>query len=115
MLASSWAPTLDIVITNVYDDSVDPPAPVEETLILEPIPFKDKSIRLIDTYVNDRVLIDELLQVDAAELRFDAGDTKFKEVMASSLAFNMAVQDKVDAKFFHLLIQVMLSSLLSPI
>lgn len=103
VLASSWAPTLDIVITNVYDDSVDPPAPVEETLILEPIPFKDMSIRLIDTYVNGRVLIDELLQVDAAELRFDAGDTKFKEVMASSLAFNMAVQDKVDAKFFHLL------------
>lgn len=102
VIGPSVHPSVDMVVANVYDDSVDPPAPNEETLVLEPIPFKDMSIRVIDTYENDRVLIDELLQIDAAELRWDGGDTKFKELMNSALTFNMAVQDKADAKFFHL-------------
>lgn len=102
VIGSSVHPDVSMVIDNVYDDTVDPPIEPVETLVLDPIAYKDFQIEIIDTYTNDRVLIDEIMSVDAATLSYDGGDTKVAAIIPSKLIFNMAVQDKMDAKFFHL-------------
>lgn len=101
-IGSSVHPDVTMVIDNFYDDSATPPPTVTETLVLDPIEYKDFQIEIIDTYTNSRVLIDELMQSDAAKLRYDGGDTKYQALVASQLIFNMAVLDKTDAKFLHL-------------
>jgi hypothetical protein len=62
----------------------------------------DISIEVIDTYINERVLIEEYAQINAPKLSWDSGDDIYEPLMTSKLVFNMLVPDAADGKFFHL-------------
>lgn len=70
--------------------------------ILLPLNLKHISIRLFDTYINSRILIQELAASDACKIDWDSGDDFFKTLMVSRLVFNMLVPDASDAHFLHL-------------
>lgn len=93
--------SIDFSFDNSYDDTTTPPV-VSETLIFQPIEYKDISIEIIDTYTNAMPLIIESTQVQFPELKFDGGDTLYQVFRNSSLKFNLLVKDKADAKFLHL-------------
>jgi hypothetical protein len=74
-------------------------------LIPENLPvldYKDISIRIYDTYENERILIQELASANACKIDFNGGDDLTKALAISKLVFNMAVLDAQDAKFLHL-------------
>lgn len=74
-------------------------------LIPETLPvldYKDISIRIYDTYENERILIQELASANACKIDFNGGDDLTKALAISKLVFNMAVLDAQDAKFLHL-------------
>ena len=73
-----------------------------EINVLQNFDIQDLAIEIIDTYVNERILIEELTQQSAPQLSFDAGDDLLSNIMVSKLSFNMYVADKADAKFKHL-------------
>lgn len=62
----------------------------------------DISIEIIDTYENDRVLIEEFTQIKSPRLTWEGGDDIDEPLMTSKLVFNMLVPDATDGKFFHL-------------
>lgn len=77
----------------------------EVTSVEDLLPFelgKDISIEIIDTYDNDRVLIEEFTQIQSPRLAWDSGDDIYEPFMTSKLVFNMLVPDAADGKFFHL-------------
>jgi len=73
-----------------------------EPEVLEPLNLKHISIRLFDTYVNERILIQELAGADACTLDWDGGDDLHKALNISKLVFNMLVPEADDAHFLHL-------------
>lgn len=76
---------------------------VEATEDLLPLELEhDISIEIIDTYENDRVLIEEFTQINAPILSWDSGDDIDGSLKTSKLVFNMLVADAADGKFFHL-------------
>lgn len=70
--------------------------------ILDPLNFKDISIRIFDTYTNTRILQNELAAANACKLSWDGGDDLYKSIAASVCDFNMLVADASDAYFLHL-------------
>lgn len=64
--------------------------------------YKHISIRIYDTYENERILIQELASANACKIDFNGGDDLTKALAISKLVFNMAVLDAQDAKFLHL-------------
>lgn len=60
------------------------------------------TLEIIDTYENDRTLVEEIAQANAPILKYDGGDDIYEPFMSSTLDFNLLVKDKSDAKFFHL-------------
>ncbi|MCO6149053.1 hypothetical protein [Flavobacterium sp. NRK1] len=60
-------------------------------------------IEIIDTYDNDRPLIEELTQPSQLKLTWDGGEDLYQPMMPSSFRFTIAVTDAADAKFLHLL------------
>lgn len=65
-------------------------------------PYKTFSIQIIDTYENERLLIEEFTQISSPKIKWDAGDDLYQNMKASELTFNMMVTDNTDAKFKHL-------------
>lgn len=70
---------------------------------MEDFVIENMAIEIIDTYENERVLIEELAQADSLLLNFDGGDDLYQPLMTSELKFSMAVTDGSDGKFKHLL------------
>jgi hypothetical protein len=104
---------IDFVQDEVYDRNITydgfgafkinsgevlPPEP--ETV--EPLSINDISIEVIDTYTNERILIEETAQANACVLKYDGGDDLYKSIVASTLDFNMLVANGEDAHFLHL-------------
>jgi hypothetical protein len=73
-----------------------------EPITLEALDVKDVSIRIFDTYTNDRILTEELASASACKIDWDGGDDLYKSVMASKLVFNMLVPEAEDVHFLHL-------------
>lgn len=73
-----------------------------ELVVPTPVEGNMFQILVIDTYENDRELIDELTHVNSPKLRWEGGDDVFQAIIASELNFNMLVPDAADAKFAHL-------------
>jgi len=84
--------------TTFTNESVTVPVPDS----LAALNIKDLSISIIDTYTNERILIEELAQADVCKIDWDGGDDQYQAVMASKLAFNMLVENFEDAHFLHL-------------
>ena len=77
----------------------------EVTAVEDLPPFelgKDISIEIIDTYDNDRALIEEFTQIQSPRLTWEGGDEIDASLMTSKLVFNMLVETAEDAKFYHL-------------
>lgn len=70
--------------------------------VLPSLNLKHISIRLFDTYTNDRILVEELASSDACKINWDSGDDLYKSLMTSNLVFNMLVPTAEDAHFIHL-------------
>lgn len=85
-------------ITTLSTETITASEP--ETLPV--LDYKDISIRIYDTYENERILIQELASANACKIDFNGGDDLYKALMVSKLVFNMAVLDAQDAKFLHL-------------
>lgn len=83
---------------EITTDEILPPEP--ETV--EPLSINDISIEVIDTYTNERILIEETAQANACVLKYDGGDDLSKSIVASTLDFNMLVANGEDAHFLHL-------------
>ncbi len=98
----------EVYVLTVTNDAADAFTVVTEDIVLpepnvlEPLVYKDISIRIFDTYINERVLIEELASADACKIDWDAGDDLYKEIMASKCVFNMLVPTAEDAHFIHL-------------
>jgi hypothetical protein len=75
---------------------------VPDNVVLPDLDIKHLSIRIYDTYVNQRILIQELAGATACKLDWDGGDDLYKSIMASKLVFNMLVPQADDAHFLHL-------------
>ncbi len=60
-------------------------------------------IEIIDTYTNDRVLIEETATANGLRLIWDGGDDVFQPMMTSKLSFDMHVYNGEDGHFLHLL------------
>lgn len=75
---------------------------VPEPETLPVLDYKHISIRIYDTYINERILIQELASANACKIDFNGGDDLYKALSVSKLVFNMAVLDAQDAKFLHL-------------
>lgn len=69
---------------------------------IEPLDIKDISIEVIDTYTNERILIEETAQANACILKYNGGDDLYKNLVASTLDFNLWVENGEDAHFIHL-------------
>jgi len=103
---------LSVAATWTYSNLTDPGSTIttlyyETITTLEPetlssLVYKDISIRIFDTYVNERVLIEELASATACNIEWNAGDDLYKEIMASNCVFNMLVPEADDAHFIHL-------------
>jgi hypothetical protein len=65
-------------------------------------PYESFAIIIVDTYENDREMIEEFTQVRSPKIKWDAGDDLYQSIMASELNFNMMVNGNEDAKFKHL-------------
>lgn len=61
------------------------------------------AVVIIDTYENERSLIEELSAKDSIVLSYEGDDDIFFPIMSSEIKFTMAVTDKTDGKFLHLL------------
>lgn len=85
-------------ITTLATETITVPEP--ETL--PALDYKDISIRIYDTYENERILIQELASANACKIDFNGGDDLTKALAISKLLFNIAVLDAQDAKFLHL-------------
>lgn len=103
---------LRVPATWSYNNMTDPGSTIttlstETITVLEPetlpvLDYKHISIRIYDTYVNERILIQELASANACKIDFNGGDDLLKALAVSKLVFNMAVLDAQDAKFLHL-------------
>lgn len=60
------------------------------------------TIKIIDTFENDRTMIVEQTAVGAPKLVYNGADDKYQPIMTSEFTFNMVVTDKSDGKYFHL-------------
>lgn len=60
------------------------------------------TIQIIDTFENDRVVIEERTQQAAPQLVFNGGDDKYQSLLTSELNFNMSVPGAADGQFYHL-------------
>lgn len=85
------------ITTFSYEDVTVP-----DNDVLEPLNLKDISIRIFDTYINDRILIEELAGANACKIDWNAGDDLYTSLMVSKLVFNMLVPEADDAHFIHL-------------
>lgn len=88
------AGTIDYVSVYAQDPEIMGNAPVNVYKF---------SIEVIDTYENERELIEEFTQVSACKLTWDGGDDLYQPMMPSNFEFNMADKDHADGKFLHLL------------
>lgn len=70
---------------------------------MEDFVIENMAVAIIDTYENERVLIEEFAGKASIQLSWDGGDDLYSPYMASELTFSMAVTDKIDGKFKHLL------------
>lgn len=96
-----WMPNAgNAVDFTVFIGSTVPPIIAEE---ITPLSIKDISISIIDTYENEMPLIVEFPSDGACELSWNGGDNLLKEIMQSTLKFDMLVPEKDDAHFLHLL------------
>ncbi len=103
---------LRVPATWSYSNMTDPGSTIttlstETITVLEPetlpvLDYKHISIRIYDTYENERILIQELASANACKIDFNGGDDLYKALTVSKLVFNMAVLDAQDAKFLHL-------------
>lgn len=103
---------LRLAATWSFNNMTDPGSTIttlstETITVLEPevlpdLVYKDISIRVYDTYVNERILVQELASVNACSLEWNAGDDLYKQIMASNCVFNMLVPNIEDAYFIHL-------------
>lgn len=75
---------------------------IPEPETIEPLDIKDISIEVIDTYTNERILIEETAQANACILKYNGGDDLYKNLVASTLDFNLWVENGEDAHFIHL-------------
>jgi len=97
----------DYVLT-VLNDAGDSFAITTETVsttsndVLLELVWKHISIRIFDTYVNERILIQELAGADACVIDWDGGDDVYKALAVSKCVFNMLVPEADDAHFKHL-------------
>ena len=86
-------------------------APISGVLEIEVIdspafmPFNllDLSIEIIDTYLNERVLIEEFTQLSSPKLLWEGGDDLYQPMMPSKLTFNLLDETAADGRFLHLL------------
>lgn len=60
------------------------------------------TIKIIDTFNNNRTMIVEQTAVGAPKLVYNGADDKYQPIMTSEFTFNMVVTDKTDGKYFHL-------------
>lgn len=60
------------------------------------------SIQIIDTFENDRVLMEERTEQGAPKLVYNGPDDKYGIIVASELNFNLSVPGAADGAFFHL-------------
>jgi hypothetical protein len=60
------------------------------------------SLQIIDTYDNDRVLVEERTELGAPVLQYSGSDDKYMPLMTSELNFNFSVPGARDGAFFHL-------------
>ena len=89
-VTQSW---LNMELVTVSDTPV---------VLLQPFELGSLSLEIIDTYDNDRPLVEEMTQANAPMLKYDGGDDIYEPFMASTLDFNLLVNDASDAKFSHL-------------
>ena len=73
-----------------------------EPITLSALNYNHLSIRIFDTYVNERVLIEELASATACQINWNGGDDLYKEFVSSECVFNMLVPEADDAHFIHL-------------
>lgn len=94
-----------LYFSNVYGQYGRVSVHVLEDFLAGFAPFvvRNFSLEIIDTYENERFLIEEFSQKDSLKLEWDGGDDIFQPVRASRLSFNMYVPDGADAHFLHLL------------
>lgn len=83
---------------EVGSELLDEPV-IDPEVVLD---YKDFSIEIIDTYDNDRPLIEEFTRVSAPQLTYESGDDIYEPLMTSELKFDMRVADSGDAHFLHL-------------
>lgn len=74
-----------------------------EIMSTAPVNTYKFTIEVIDTYTNERDLIEEFTQPSACKLNYDGGEDLYQPMMPSNFAFNMAAIGFPDAKFLHLL------------
>lgn len=70
---------------------------------MEPFIIHNFYLDIIDTYENERILVEEVAQAGALKLIYDGGDDLYQPMMPSQLTFNMLANEAIDAFFLHLL------------
>lgn len=60
------------------------------------------TVKIIDTFTNNRVLVEELTQLDAPKLVYNGADDKYQTIMTSEFQFNLFAPNNWDGEFFHL-------------
>ena len=60
------------------------------------------NIQIIDTFENDRVLVNERTELGAPKLQYNGSDDKYPPIVTSELTFNFSVPGAQDGKFLHL-------------
>lgn len=60
------------------------------------------TIKIIDKFTNDLLLVEELTQPGAPKLVYNGADDKYQPIMTAEFSFNLYVKDNADGKFFHL-------------
>jgi hypothetical protein len=103
---------LSVAATWSFTNLTDPGSTIttlstETITTLEPetlsaLNYVHLSIRIFDTYVNERVLIEELASANACNIDWNGGDDLNKEFITSTCVFNMLVPEADDAHFIHL-------------
>ena len=88
-------------IANTVVTSV--PVLLPANVTIPAIEIESFSIQIIDTYDNDRVLIDEVTLSGSPTLKYDSGDDLYQSLMNSELSFNMLASNFQDGIFLHLL------------
>lgn len=93
----------DITVENVHDVTGRVQVLYSLADTLPAFDLLDLTIEVVDTYTNNRVLVEEFTQDHSPTLEWESGDTLYENFMTSKLTFNMLVNSEPDGHFLHLL------------